>query len=145
MTIKELAKEWKAPHKLMRAIARIAGIPRDNNLTDTDIRIIEIALAAARDKNIQRQIICRYSRKQKQDIIRTAGLSDRLEVWLYSRMEGIMNTGRRVRLNDVLHEASKFFSCNITPALRHKAKKVRQLLRNRRNYERRKMVTVLQA
>jgi hypothetical protein len=138
MTIKELAKQQRTSEKLLRTVARIAEIDT-SHLTGADIRVICIGLAVARDTNVQRQIICRYSKRQKDALIRTAGLTDRLEVWLYSRMESIMNSDRRVRLHAILHEASKFFACSITPALRHKARKVRQRLYNKRKYQRRKL------
>lgn len=145
MTISDLAAKRKkrTSAKLLRAIAKIAGIDM-NNLTDNDIHMIEIALAVARNRDIQRMIICRYSRKGRETLIRTAGCQNRIEAWMLTRMDNILQKGGRVRLDALLHEASAFFQCDITPALRRKAEKVRQLLWNRRKYIKRKRSAVLE-
>jgi hypothetical protein len=142
MTVKDIAEKEHCSEKLLRTIARHAGIDTEY-LTDNDAQMLRIGISIARDKDIQRQIICRYSKKQKADIIRTAGLSDRMEVWMYTRMENILLSGKRIRMNTILQEVSKFFNCEINPALRSKAEKVRRFLWNRRKYNKRKMGKVL--
>ncbi len=125
------------PKKVERLILNIAS--RTDNPMD-------FAMAILHERRLIRWRLSRLSKADKVNLIATSkpGLHNAMDIFLYSRMSGLLQSGKTIRMHEVLSEASKFFQCSITLSLKIKAYRVREIVYQERKYKKRKMQAVLE-